>query len=241
MSTTRQGARALASEKPIQPASRATISAGGTARSDNGVPNSVTSSGSPMSQIASPATTPTAGRRPRRCAAARSASARSPGARRPSMMRSCVDPSWLEGDRAPPRRGAHDDRREARLPSPVLTGAGSRVCGCPHSQRLAALPCRVRSTYTRAGRVAHSAHAAADDARATHRPPVPAGPRAGAAGGRRAWSRSPRRCIGPPVVAAVGWLAGCSEAGCAVMGAVELEGHGRVRRRSSPASRPSRS
>src|SRR6188472_2498585 len=36
---------------------------------------------------------------------------------------------------------------ESRLPSPVLAGSGSRVCGCPHSQRLSALPCRMWQVY----------------------------------------------------------------------------------------------
>ena len=40
------------------------------------------------------------------------------------------------------RRVAATGTRDARLPPPVLTGSGSRVCGFPHSQRPEALPCR---------------------------------------------------------------------------------------------------
>src|SRR5690606_7070759 len=35
----------------------------------------------------------------------------------------------------PGRRGVRRPGRDSRLPTPVLTGSGSRVCGCPHSQR----------------------------------------------------------------------------------------------------------
>src|SRR5680860_79174 len=44
--------------------------------------------------------------------------------------------------RASPAVHGTKAREISRLPSPVLTGAGSRVCGFPHSQRSEALPCR---------------------------------------------------------------------------------------------------
>src|SRR5690606_41858131 len=40
--------------------------------------------------------------------------------------------------------------RDSRLPPPVLTGSGSRVCGGPHSQLLQELPGRSRRAYTAA-------------------------------------------------------------------------------------------
>src|SRR5450631_235222 len=61
-----------------------------------------------------------------------------------------VESAWLDasgrqalvipaGARA--QTGISNANLRSQLPSPVLAGAGSRVCGEPHSQRYGALPC----------------------------------------------------------------------------------------------------